>query len=309
MNARNEYGAVDELVVLPGGASIQDFIQLYKARAADGYRLDDAELVHRWRKARKRIRELESTEAAICDNPVFAELPESMAEFAARELQTPEAQQSFHLLPHRWAMVEIDRLIVMQNLVNLRFVAQLRSLLAPAPFATDIIRLATGRLQPQAEVRVTRLSETVYSFSSPSSDFRFLDTKVLEPHLVQGSHASGRAALSIGVFIGFGVNFITALHVKNRLILLNGTHRLYALREMGVTHAPCLIRSLASTDELALAEAEDINKNAQLYIHSQRPPLFKDYFDDGLRTITATPRSNRVLHLQIVQQQWRIPVT
>jgi hypothetical protein len=297
----------DDIAFLIGQPSIKDYIGFAKTRAINGYRLDEAELAAEWCRARERLEVLEREEAGLADNPPLEPLPTAMREIADAALQEPEAAKTFHYLPHRWCMVDPDRLVVTQKHLNLRFVAALKKTYASMRTPQDLIDLALGRLDRNAKAHVTPLSETTFSFSSASSDFRFLETVLLDPALVKGCHTSGKAAFLLGVFVGFGVNFISAAHVRNRLVLFNGTHRLCALRELGVKRVPCLVRSVSRDEQLDVLGAADVRQNAQLYLRSPRPPLFKDYFDDQLRKVIAAQRTRRVLQLQVNMQQWRTP--
>ena len=68
----------------------------------------------------------------------------------------------------------------------------------------------------------------------------------------------------MGVAVGFGSNFMSAIYAENRLILHNGSHRAYTLRALGHTHAPCVIQHVYSREELnviastAVADRPDV---------------------------------------------------
>ena len=90
-------------------------------------------------------------------------------------------------------MVEIDRLIVFQDSINLRHVDQRKASMASVPSAQDIINLAAysgDRSHPP--VRFSR-SDSGYTFSSESSDLRFLDVATVEPAAIQNYDPFGAA--------------------------------------------------------------------------------------------------------------------
>jgi ParB-like chromosome segregation protein Spo0J len=40
------------------------------------------------------------------------------------------------------------------------------------------------------------------------------------------------------------MNVIHVIHVENRLVLANGSHRAYALHDLGITKVPCLVQQV-----------------------------------------------------------------
>jgi hypothetical protein len=166
---------------------------------------------------------------------------------------------------------------------------------------------AIGHSPIAPALRVTRLSDRLFAFASPSTNLRFLETARLEPTVVEGHCPGGSVAAVIGVFVGFGVNFFSAVQIHRRLILLNGTHRMYALRRMGIRHVPCLVRHAVASHDLELACAADVERQASVYLHAPRPPLFKDYFNPKLHKRFLSQRSDLVLQLQLNTQHWRMP--
>jgi len=130
---------------------------------------------------------------------------------------------------------------------------------------------------------------------SPSNDLRFLDSVFLDPSQVVGRPPAGAAAGIIGLVVGFGSNFLNAVHAENRLVLVNGTHRAYSLRSMGVTHAPCIIQHVSTREELQAAATSDLRANPDSYLRHPRPSMFRDYFDPKLGKIVPVPRRLRQL--------------
>jgi hypothetical protein len=89
------------------------------------------------------------------------------------------------------------------------------------------------------------------------------------------------------VFVGYSVNLLHLAHIENRLILMNGSHRAYALRESGIYRAPSLILELTRRDELDLVGPAELKDRPDAYLTAPRPPLLKDYFDPLLRKVVA----------------------
>jgi hypothetical protein len=109
--------------------------------------------------------------------------------------------------------------------------------------------------------------------------------------------------------IGFGSNYLNALEVEGRLVLNNGSHRAYALRDLGLTHAPCIVQQVTRRDELDLVASGDVQVNPDRYLKVPRPPLLKDYFDPQLRKVVPVPRKNRLVRVQYGFEQSDVPAT
>src|SRR5205814_2126409 len=97
---------------------------------------------------------------------------------------------------------------------------------------------------------------------------------------VSGYAPQGPIAGLLAAVVGFGSNFLNALHVEGRLILNNGSHRSYAMREAGIRQVPCIVQTVSSRDELEAVANAEVHQKADLYLRSPRPPVLKDYFDE-----------------------------
>ena len=158
-------------------------------------------------------------------------------------------------------------------------------------------------------VRGARIAPNVWSFSSPSSDLRLLDLNMIDPSTINGLEPGGAAIALVAATLGYGSNYLNALRVGNRLILNNGTHRAFALRDMGLTHAPCLIQNTTRREELDLAGVPDLEERADLFLTHPRPPLLKDYFDAKLRMLLNVPRTQRQLRVAVQVEQVDVPAS
>ena len=56
----------------------------------------------------------------------------------------------------------------------------------------------------------------------------------------------------MGLVVGFSSNYLNVVAAEGRLVLNNGYHRVYALRERGVTHVPCVMQRVTRREELEL---------------------------------------------------------
>ena len=297
---------IDEYAYLIGTPPIRDFVEFVVARAAEGVDPVKDRLISKWHRAVKHLRRLEATEGGFADGAAIVPLSDALGAFAQRELQDPCVQTSLRHLPYRWALVDLDQVIVHQRSVDRASVRRLAAAFPASPTEEDLFRLASGLLTPAPHMQVTRAAESVYTFASPSSDLRFLDVALLDPQSVQGYHPPGRAAAVVAVSVGYGINFMAVFAIQGRLILHNGTHRAVMAYERGIRQIPCLVRQVSSDDELDLVGAADVKQNLHVYVRSRRPPRLRDFADPLLHTIIPVAATSRLVHVQINTQRSRV---
>jgi hypothetical protein len=127
---------IDDYVFLSGRPPIPEFIGFIKSMAVGGHDIDQNILVSEWHSANDRVRELEQTENGIADNPAFGPIDSSAMPFLDAALLHPPARKMFGALPSEWFTIELDRLVVYQKFINLRYVSELKAV-APKSLETD----------------------------------------------------------------------------------------------------------------------------------------------------------------------------
>ena len=257
-----------------------------------------------------RIGQLERDEAGWADNPTVAPPPDMLVALRDKVLVDPIVQRTFAVIPFDIGVVELDRMVVYQRHVNLAYVGELKALLGAEPTDEDVFQFCLPvdrRFDPQ--VMGGRIGQNAWSFSSPSTDLRVLDLTTVDPGTIPGFEAGGAAVVIVGAVIGYGSNYLSALRVDGRLVLHNGTHRAYALRELGLTHAPCLIQNITRREELELVATPDMLERSEMYLTHARPPVLKDYFDPDLRMIVHVPRKERQLRIGVQVEQLDVPAS
>jgi ParB-like nuclease domain len=188
-------------------------------------------------------------------------------------------------VPTDIAIVELNRLVVFQKFINLAYVEVLKKQLSQMPSLESVFRFALP-LQPEhPQFQMMQNAQNMYTLISTSTDFRFLEAQVLKPQDVPSFESTGRPVVILGLAVGYGSNFLNVLHVENRLVLANGSHRAYALRELGINEIPCLVQRITRRDELDLVASGDLASHPDRYLKSTRPPMLRDYFDPALRKI------------------------
>jgi hypothetical protein len=260
-----------------------------------------------WRAANDHVRELEGREAGVADAPTIAALPPELTALASRVQADPMLQRSFGIVSTSLGMVELERLVVFQKHINLAHVRRIQETLGPAPSREAIFRLCLPFDHPHPPYRCRRIAPNAWVFVSASDDFRFLEPTLLRADQILDYAPQGPIGGVIGLIVGYGSNYLNAIWAENRLILNNGSHRAFALRELGVTHVPCLIQHVSRQEELEVIASADLVQNLDLYLKAARPPMLKDYFDPELRKIIAVPCKLREIKVTFGVEQIDVP--
>jgi hypothetical protein len=275
------------------------------ATEALGSAADLSQLGNEWRNANDHIRELEKTEPGIADNPPLHE--PSNRELADQVLNHPVVRKSFSVVPYSIQDVELDRLVVYQKHINVDYVEQLKTSMRGSRDDRSTFAMAFPLGRDLPPVSLGRVSQNAFAFVSLSTDIRLLDAVVLEPSQIVGYQPAGYPASVVALVVGFGSNLLSAIHVENRLVLNNGSHRAYALRDLGFTSVPCLIQHVTRREELSVIAQGELVERTDVYLQSPRPPLLKDYFDPLLRKEVDVLGKVRQVRIGFVQESLDLP--
>jgi len=284
----------DAFVYLIGRPPMEEFLGYVQAQTANGSKADIGGLASEWRRANDHIRDLERREAGWADNGAVAQVSRDLDPLRQAVLNNPLVRTSYAVVPAEIGMVELDRLVVFQKQINLELVRRIQNSLSPRPAEKDIFNVCLPLSEPTPPFQVRRVAPgNAFVFVSPSTDLRFLDCTILESTQIDQYQPNGRVAGVVGLVVGFSANCFCAIRVEGRLILHNGSHRAFALREKGITHAPCLVQRVSRREELPLVASPDVNNNPDQFLKAPRPPVLKDYFDPKLRKLVEVPRRSR----------------
>ena len=300
---------IDPHVFLAGRPPIAEFISFVKKSGDEAQRNGeeaiDASLAQEWRKANDHLRLLEASEAGWADSPPIGALPPGLHTYAELLRADPAFRQTHGFVPTEISIVELDRLVVFQKHINLTQVEIIKQELGANPGPEVIARIALGLSRYSPPVRLIQTHD-VFTFTCDSRDFRFLEPILLAPeHAPTGFR--GVPARCVALAVGFSPNCLSAIQAERRLILVNGSHRAYALRELGITHVPCVIQKTSRPEEIELIGQKEISQRSELYLKNPRPPLLKDYFDARLRRIVPVARARRLIRIQLRIDQSDVP--
>jgi len=294
-----------ETLYLIGRPPVRNFLRFVKNHAVTP--TGEGDLTDEWQAAHKVVRCLEREEAGAADDPPLGKPGAEDEPLLIEFLQDPLVQNGFNTVPTEVAMIELDRLVVYQKHIDLTYVRQLAKSLGPALSREQIFRTCLLHDHPQPPVKWSRVAEGRFVFVSPSNDLRSLDAVPLYPMHLKDYPSRGQLAGVAGVAVGFGSNFLNAVYADKRLILNNGSHRAYALRELGVTHVPCIVQHVSCREELELVAPREVRRDPDLYLSHARPPMLKDYFDPRLYRVTTVHRRFRQITVRFEVEENYVP--
>ncbi|MCW2065531.1 UNVERIFIED_ORG: hypothetical protein M2420_000869 [Stenotrophomonas maltophilia] len=306
MNIEITDDGLDPTLLLKGLFPLPKFVRFARERCPPGS-FDEAALVADWKTARVEVLRLRQEEANDADAIAVHALPEDLMPLADQAMRQPSLHRMTSVLPRTWQMVDIDRLVIFQECINLRHIDQLAATMPASPAAHDVMQLvARCGEHAHPQVRFTQ-SDGSYTFASTSNDLRFLDVATINPASITGYEPFGVASHAVVIYLGFSDNLISATRFGSRVILTNGSHRLYLLRKLGFRYAPCLVTDASDSDLSEVLLPAPIKQDRAFYLSSPRPPLFRDYVDPRLTCVVPVTRKHYALRAKLDLQRITFP--
>jgi hypothetical protein len=298
-DSANCAAGIRQEVWLLGQPSLNRFLKFVRDNVVGGDALDPRGLADEWRRANDHYHQLEEAEAGIADGVECHPLASELMPLAEEVMADPRFRRTYDTLPTTFAMVELDRLVVFQPHVTRQFVDEMKANLGPRPDLKTLFRRCMPLDRAEPPIKVQRLGSRRYLLSSASADLRFHEAALFDAEQITNYAPYGPIGAVIGLVVGFGSNFLNGIRDEDKRILLhNGYHRAVAMRELGITHAPCIIQTVTRRDELSVAANRSIAEAPFFYFGSKRPPLLKDFFDPMIRKVLRVKRIRRVIELQ-----------
>lgn len=293
-------------VWLLGQPPLQKYLDYIEDISEPGEKPAQKPLIDEWRDANDHYYALEVAEAGLADTIEVKALPASMRSAARKVKADPRYRRAFDLLPTRFAMVELAKLIVPQPHVNLDHTERLAGRLAGAQDDEALFRFCQPLDRSEADVEMRRVGENRFLFWSPSSDFRFHEAAILPAAQLKSYDAIGPVATVLGLAVGFGSNFLNVIESDGRVVLHNGHHRAYTMLAHGLTHAPCIVQRVTRRDELNLVASRAVKNDPAFYFKSARPPLLKDFLDPRLGKVVKIPAMARVVEVSFEIKEYEV---
>lgn len=307
MTASGPKSSAEEHVYVLGHTPYKQFLDFMTTEPIDAPMMDRKVLGDEWRAANEYMATLQQSEPDWADNPPVTSLPAGMEGLLAQVLADPIYLRAFSAVPAEIRVVELDRLIVRQKQINLAHVQRLKAEFGYTPSPESVFRICLPFDHPMPDYRVGYVGDNTFVFTSVSNDIRFLDGLALRPDQVRDYQASGPIAGVVALVVGFGSNFLNAISAEGRLVLNNGSHRAYALRDLGITHVPCVIQKVTHRDELNVVGAGALKRTPDLYLKGPRPPVLRDYFDPRLRKIVRLAPKARHVRVRYTIDTFDVP--
>ena len=289
--------ATDQELCLMGATRMADFIDFVRERAIGGREMDPGDLADMWREAAQVFHDLQTAEAGAADKPGILPLSRSLQAHVTKLAELPSFQQTFSSVPVAFGMVELDKLIVCQQHIGRASVDRMVTGLPRPPSDADLAAVCLPLTAAPNAFRLAHQDDDRFVFVSDTHDTRFLGARVLDPAAVQGLKVNGHPQAVVALAVGFTTNVLNVVRYGSRVVLNNGYHRALALRELGVTHAPCLIQVCAHWEDVGLAGSSEMYHNGPVYFSSARPPLLRDFADPRLMRTFATRRLTREIRI------------
>ncbi|MGB4116623.1 MAG: hypothetical protein WBK51_08775 [Polaromonas sp.] len=272
----------DQVLCLTGVTRLADFITFVRERTTGGVERELGELAGTWRKAACSFEALQATEAGIADSVKVLPLPRMLRTHVKKLTKLAHFQQTFSSVPVAFGMVELDKLVVYQQHIMSSSVLKMTQTLTPDMNHTAMADLCLPLTQTDAGFRMVSQDDGRFIFLSDNHDARFQGAQLVKPSDIKGLKINGYSQAVVALSVGFTTNVLNVVRYGSRMVLNNGYHRAFALRQMGVTHAPCLIQVCAHWEDLSLVGSREMMDNGPVYFSAARPPLLKDFADPGL---------------------------
>ncbi len=299
---------IDEHLFLAGRPPMLEYLAVMAAQNA-GAAIPPADIAEQWRIANDLVQTLQQQEAGAADKHIATQLSPAQQAHADALVASAVFQRTHALVPAVIARIELDRLVITQKHINLAYVNALKTELADAPNEARITELCLPLAARVTDVHASRVAADAVVFSSRSADLRVLDQQLFSADVLQGFQPNGHCTDLFGVTVGTGINCLSAVHINGRMVLTNGSHRAYALRDLGVTHAPCVIHNIRKQDELALVGTPELLDQLDALVSEPRPAMLRDYFNPALVTRLPVLRKQRQIKLTYSLEVIDVPVT
>lgn len=280
-----------------GATRMADFIDFVRERAVGGMEMDQGDLADMWREASVVFNALQTTEAGAADKPQILPLSRVLQAHVNRLIKLTSFQQTFSAVPVAFGMVELDKLVVTQHHIGRASVDRMASKLPRPPSDSDLATVCLPLTAADATFKVAHQDGERFVFVSDTHDTRFLGAQLVNPADIRNLKVNGHPQAVLALSVGFTTNVLNVVRYGDRVVLNNGYHRALALRELGVTHAPCLIQVCAHWEDVGLAGSSEMYDNGPVYFSSARPPLLRDFANPQLVRAFAARRLTREIRL------------
>jgi hypothetical protein len=280
----------DDYAFLIGFPPLAEYLSYMQVERIDEATLDRRRFIEQWRAASVVVAGLAPLDRGDHSRP----LPEELAHLRD-ELAADPIYQDGLLVPADIVTLDLNRVVVLQKRINLRYSRELQARLPAEPTPEQVFRFCLMDTD-QPAITAARSSQNQFVFSSPSNDFRLLDARLLSDQDRIANFYVGQLTGGVCLAVGYGSNLLSAVAINDMMLLQNGTHRAHALRARGIDRAPFLVQRVSSIDEIALFYRQGMQQVIQT-AQMPRPPTVSDFFTDALLIEAKMPRRRREVRI------------
>ncbi len=232
---------------------------------------------HSVAKFRKMQQEEAGLAQTIRSGPITEELKAIVSELEDDLL----FKKNFDGVPHEFRMVELSKLVVFQNQLNLDYSGNLVKRMGGSMTDREVADLCLFSSYDSSTVQFTKTDTNTYLLSSENNNLRFLGSDIKHVSLKDfESDVKGTQTDIIALVAGFGTARTNAISANQRIFANNGIHRAFAMYSKGIEHAPFVILNMANPFSEFPEPFLGVPRNTALT--SPRPPLLKDFTDQDL---------------------------
>ena len=234
-----------------------------------------------WNNSRDKFLELSKHTKFICKAIEVRNIPKEYNSRIEEARNNPAFKSAFNHAPVEFKIVEIDKMVASQNMINL---THADTLMKTFPKKLDFDAVFDICLNMDKEVPKTSeiFTQKHAIYTSANTDLRFLGSVPATPEVLEEAHirTGGLPAKVIMLIFGFGATPINLLSYDGKMFLNNGFHRVYALRKAGITHIPVVVQKITNPT----IEMPKVYNNLTLdqILTADRLPVIQDFFDDDL---------------------------
>lgn len=265
-------------------------------------------IISEWRESSRHFQEIAEAESGTAESIGIKNIGDAYKPALDRIASNFLFKQSYSLIPIEFRLVEIEKLVAPQRLLDLDFVQHLKTLLPKNPNMEDLINFCLDPKQDISMPKELEIAPNLFVYSSTNTDFRFLGgyPKVLTEEDIKTSTSGGMPVAAIMLLFGYGSPRCNVYSVGERMILNNGFHRLYALLDMGIKYAPLIVQKITNP---SVEMAPDVAGMPIGYlISNSRPVIMRDFFDKKLVRIIHRKPTIKEVKISWNIQQSSVPV-
>lgn len=223
--------------------------------------------------------------AGIDQTGIVSALPAELADHAARLEVTPAGAE---MRAGGWEIV----------LVDLNRVAAFQAHVFTDTATVRVAGLEPGDLQsiagltlPVSGVAPASVQyddfKQAYTITSPNPNFKVVGQ-------VSGPLPDG--TMAFGFKVTMTASFVQVACFQGRYVMRDGYHRAFGLLSRGITRVPAYVRKFDTTENLA-----PVGMLPQAAWLGDRPPLLRDYRDDGVAESLDLPAQHRLIMIHALE--------